>query len=656
MSSLGKYRVVRPLASGGMSELFLARQMLADDRQRAVVVKRLLRRLVEVPAQLAMFVNEGRILASLDHPNIVNVFELGTSATDYYLIMEYLRGVPLEELLKEAHAEKMDMPLDLVVHVVERTCAALEHVHNKTDELGQPLGLVHRDLNAGNLMITFLGEVKLVDFGLAKMTTSPDATRGGELKGTYAYMSPEQCQGGQLDARSDLFSLGVMLYELCCRRRLFRRNNEFSTIRAILEDPIPPPSEVNSEVPPALEAVLLKALSRPPEERFQDAAEMAGALKEAATRSGWTGGKKELAEFMDSVLAAKWEASGKTPYGAELPTMDMEGEGEDAGMVLELEALPPELKIKVAADGEQVDMEFAPMVADEEDEPVQPMAPSTPAPAKAAKKPAAPGKSTQGLVTTLKVDRPSSLSRAPKRGRRLPVILAVTLVMLIVVAGSLFLFGRKDLLGSPTTSISLSSTPPGATVYLNGVRFHGVTPLPLNEVSYDRKNNLVLVLAGHEPWQKTFTLKRGDPPTAIQATLVASENMAGKALIVISTDPAGAKVYLDGELRGKSDLELPGVESSKEHTLVLKLDGYKDKSITLDDLKPEESRMMEVKLEEQAPIDTKGKAAPRGGGGAAEPGDEDAEGGAGLEVPRAMPLPALRGEGVGETVPPTPKP
>jgi len=588
MSPQGKYRVVRPLASGGMSELFLARQILDDGRQRAVVVKRLLRRLMEVPAQLAMFVNEGRILSTLDHPNVVKVFELGTSSDNYYLIMEYLRGAPLEEVLRESAANDIKMPLELVVHVIERTCAALNHVHIAKDELAQPLGLVHRDLNAGNLMITFLGEVKLVDFGLAKMTTSPDATKGGELKGTYAYMSPEQCRGEDMDARSDLFSLGVMLYELCCRRRLFRRNNEFATLRAILEDEIPAPSKVNEEIPEALEAVILKALARPPDERFQDAPEMALALTEAATKSGLSGGQKELASFMDEVLAAKWEASGKTPYGAELPTVDI----EDGGEVLELEALPPEVKVKVAEDGEQVEMEFAPMMPDAEDDEE-----ARPAEKKASDRPS----DAEHLVTTLNVKRPAGRKKAPPRSsRRLPVIIAVTLVMLIIVAGVMIMSGKQDLLASRTASVPLSSKPPGARVYLNGKRVEGVTPVKLMGVAYGKENSLVLVLPGHEPWQKAFTLESGTEPAPIEATLVESEDMAGKATLVISTDPAGASITLDGRPQGKSDLELPGVDTKNTHTLLLQLEGYQNKTVTLDDLKPGESRFLEIKLEEQA--------------------------------------------------------
>ena len=594
MSPQGKYRVVRPLASGGMSELFLARQILDDGRQRAVVVKRLLRRLMEVPAQLAMFVNEGRILSNLDHPNVVKVFELGTSSNNYYLIMEYLRGAPLEELLREAAANKITMPLELVAHVVERTCAALNHVHTSTDELGQPLGLVHRDLNAGNLMITFIGEVKLVDFGLAKMTTSPDATKGGELKGTYAYMSPEQCRGEKMDARSDLFSLGVMLYELCCRRRLFRRNNEFATLRAILEEEIPAPSKVNEEIPEALEKVILKALARPPEERFQDAPEMALALTEATTASGLSAGQKELAAFMDNVLAAKWEASGKTPYGAELPTVDV----DDGGEMLELEALPPELKMTVAEDGEEVEMEFAPMMPDAEDEDGA----GGTAPAPPEKQAAADPTDSEKLVTTLKVKRPSTGKKAPPRSRRrLPVIIGVTLVLLIVVAGAMIMTGKQDLLAARTASVSLSSKPSGARVYLNGKRIEGTTPVQLSDVVYGQKNTLVLVLPGHEPWEKSITLERGATPENIVATLTESEDMAGKALLVISSDPAGANVFLDGEPQGKSDLELPGVDINKPHTLLLQLEGYQDKTLTLNDLKPEESRFLEIKLEEAAP-------------------------------------------------------
>ncbi len=294
MSAQGKYRIVRPLATGGMSELFLARQTLAGDRQRAVVVKRLLPRLVEVPEQLAMFVNEGRILASLDHPNVVNVFELGIANRDYFLVMEYLRGAPLDLVLREADRKGIDLPHELVVHVIRQTCAALDHVHSKTDDLGQELGLIHRDLNAGNLMITFRGDVKLVDFGLAKITASADATKGGQLKGTYAYMSPEQCRGDDMDTRSDLFSLGIMLYELCCRRRLFRRNNEFATIRAILEDPIPPPSSVTKEVSAGLEEVIMKALSRSPDDRFSSAQDMSAALEAVSRKRSWSAGPEQL--------------------------------------------------------------------------------------------------------------------------------------------------------------------------------------------------------------------------------------------------------------------------------------------------------------------------------------------------------------------------
>ncbi len=636
MSTQGKYRIVRPLATGGMSELFLARQVLDEGRQRAVVVKQLLPRLVEVPEQLAMFVNEGRILASLDHPNIVKVYELGIASDNYFLVMEYLRGVPLEALIKEASRKGEEMPYEMAAHIIGLACTALDHVHNHKDELGQPLGLVHRDLNAGNLMITFRGEVKLVDFGLAKITSSPDATKGGELKGTYAYMSPEQCRGDDLDSRSDLFSLGVMLYELCCRRRLFRRNNEFATIRAILEDPIPSPGEVNEEVPEAMQAIITRALARDREERYQSASEMGEELAEAAASNGWESGRKELADFMDDTLAEAWEASGNTPYGEVLPEIETES---SEGMVLELEALPPEVKIEVADDGEHVSMDFAP-ITDEELAEMKGHSESAASPSAVEDKP---------LVSALKVDRPAELQAPPPAKRRVPVIIAACLVPLIAAVAALLVMGKTDLFSAKVAEVALSSTPAGAMVYLNGKRYHGVTPLTLKDVPVGHKNSLVLVLAGHEPWQHSFTVGRGAQIAPISATLKQTEKVQGKSVVLVSTEPAGARVFLDGELKGKSDIEIAGVDCSTSHTIVIKLEGYEDHTESIEKLKPGEPHFLEVKLTEAAvePEPTPGKEDSPGGGAAS--GENEP-----MEIQRATPLPALGGRSVGETVPGAP--
>lgn len=350
MSQQGKYRIIRPLATGGMSELFLARQLLADGHERTVVVKRLHPRLSTEAEQVAMFVGEARILAQLDHPNIVKVYELGKAGDDYFMAMEYARGRSLEDLFNEANKRAKPLTLDLIAHLLDRICDALYHTHGRTDDNGRPLGIVHRDINPHNIQITYRGEVKLLDFGLAKSTTSEEGTKGGRLKGTWAYMSPEQCRGEPLDGRSDIFSAGIVLYELCCRRRLFRRNSEFATVRAILEDPIPPPSSVDRAIPEALDAVILKALQRPPELRFQDAREMGQALKDAASRHGWYAGTEQTAEVMYDLFPSGhmptteqedlgFEGQGPTP----VPEVEADFAEEEvsAGQVLELEALVP---------------------------------------------------------------------------------------------------------------------------------------------------------------------------------------------------------------------------------------------------------------------------------------------------------------------------
>jgi serine/threonine-protein kinase len=283
---LGRYELLGKLATGGMGEIHLARVGGDGGFEKVVVVKRLLPELVASADFVAMFLDEARIAARLDHPNVCEVYELGRDGNDYYIGMQYLAGVAFADLIASPREPDRARELRLCAGLAVQACEGLHHAHELRGADGQPLGLVHRDVSPSNLMVTTAGVVKILDFGIAKVRDSTARTALGTIKGKYAYMSPEQVRGDELDRRSDLFSLGVVLFELATHQRLFKRGSDFLAAKAILEERIPRADEIDPAVPRALADVIAKALAREREDRFASARELGVAIAEAVAPLG----------------------------------------------------------------------------------------------------------------------------------------------------------------------------------------------------------------------------------------------------------------------------------------------------------------------------------------------------------------------------------
>jgi serine/threonine-protein kinase len=282
---IGRYEVLGQLAAGGMAEILLARLSGPADFKRAVVIKRILRSYAANEAFVRMFLDEARIVASLRHPNVVHVQELGEHDGEAFLVMEYVAGENAASLLKRCVASGEPLDPRLAAHLVAEVCAGLHAAHDLTDDDGRPQNLVHRDVSPQNVLVGYDGHVKLVDFGVALVDRRGTRTEPGEVKGKFDYMSPEQGLGKPLDRRSDLFSLGIVLYELSTGRRLFKRPSAAKSIEAICREPIVPPSRAMSgsaKYPPKLEAIVMRALAKDPAARYATAAEMRLDLLEAA--------------------------------------------------------------------------------------------------------------------------------------------------------------------------------------------------------------------------------------------------------------------------------------------------------------------------------------------------------------------------------------
>jgi serine/threonine protein kinase len=283
-----------------MGEVFLAEYAGDASFRKRVVVKRLYRHLQHHPEAVRMFQDEAHVLSCLSHPNIPQVYDLGCTDGHWFLVIEHVPGHTLSELCSAATRMGAAMPLDAVVSVIEQLCDALHHAHERNDDHGRPLRIVHRDVTPYNVMITPDGFAKLLDFGVAR--TAREESKGGSLKGTLAYMAPEQVRGQRLDKRSDVFSAGVILYELTTGRRLFS-GSEIDVMTSIVERDVAPPSVCVPGFPPELERILLTALARDRARRFPSAQHLARALEELAVSLGVIATHQALARFYQMVFS-----------------------------------------------------------------------------------------------------------------------------------------------------------------------------------------------------------------------------------------------------------------------------------------------------------------------------------------------------------------
>ncbi len=296
---IGRYEIVAELASGGMAEILLARLVGPSGFERPVVIKRILPHLAREASFVDMFLDEARIVAGIVHPNVVQVQELGQDGTELFLAMEYLEGESTSGLIKRLVSRDEALDPLLAAHIVAQACAGLHAAHELVDDEGIAVNLVHRDVSPQNIFVTYGGQVKVLDFGIAKAADRITRTETGVIKGKHEYMSPEQCLGKPLDRRSDVFALGVVLYELIAAKRLFKRSNQMATLHAICEEPVPPLREVAPRVDPELAAICMRALARQREARFATAADM---RKELLARLHKLGGGSDLAETLGTLM------------------------------------------------------------------------------------------------------------------------------------------------------------------------------------------------------------------------------------------------------------------------------------------------------------------------------------------------------------------
>jgi len=451
----GSYELVAKLATGGMAEIFLARRTDAVGRGDLVVIKRILPHLADDEHFVTMFRDEAALASKLEHANVCRVFSLGHAENTWFIVMEYLHGIALSRMLTRVSKNKGKLDLRVVAGIVIQACEGLHHAHELRAPDGHLLGVVHRDVSPPNIFVGADGIVKLLDFGIAKARGASSKTRTGTVKGKNAYMSPEQILGKALDRRSDLFALGAVMYELLTVKRLFHRDSDFLTFKAITEEPIPDIRERRPDLPAAVREIVTRALARDVNARFPTARDMAVAVRTAVAPLGGPATSAELAamiadDFGDE-LAAKQQLAQQPPIAAigadssTVPTLALTSGSQQMAVAATAVERPHRGNLLPARGGELTSS------------PSWPKRPSTPPPvggvavdAAIANTPPTPPPVLPAATDEHRLDRDptTDLLRARRRG-----FLVTLLVTVLLIGGLIVAFvrtaGRSEKIATP---------------------------------------------------------------------------------------------------------------------------------------------------------------------------------------------------------------
>jgi len=572
----GKYYLLEKIATGGMAEVFKAKAFGVEGFERLLAVKRILAAIAEDTEFISMFIDEAKIAGRLNHANIVQIFDLGKSDGSYFIAMEYISGQDARAIFERYRRDKDKLGVDLACYTAMKVCEGLDYAHNKADSLGNPLNIVHRDISPQNILVSYEGEVKLCDFGIAKATGKSTQTQVGILKGKFSYMSPEQVRGLTLDRRSDLFSLSICLYELLTCERLFLGESDFETLEKIRKVEVAPPSLYNPAIPSELEDIVLKGLAKDPNQRYQTAAEMQEALQKFLFNQSLHFTNKDLAATMQAVfdedlslerqkleyyqtldLETIKEQSGE-PASKPLRTSVKRGSG--SGMAWDDDEIPTTIY-----DHPDAEAELAAVIADFDEEAgevwsdggrdsgsVLPPPPVNSGANRAvrdgrrgdsdaweriAAAPTDEVKSTPvGLPST---ERPQALyAPRPRRGNAVFVSLLVLIALILGAGLAYFLLPRGSQI-----ELSFQPTPAVVEIMLDDQRIHsGPTPTTFRDAE-PGTHRVTLWADGYQPMTQDVTLQ-ADRSYVIDWELLPVRRIAGA--FRVESQPAGAAIWIDG--------------------------------------------------------------------------------------------------------------
>lgn len=571
--AFGKYLLLERINVGGMAEVFKAKTFGVEGFERVLAIKRILPNMADDDEFINMFVDEARIAVQLSHANIVQIYELGKFHNQYYIAMEYVPGKDLRQILDYFRKKKETLPIPVAAYLTSRICEGLDYAHRRKDPGGKPLNLIHRDVSPQNILVGWEGAVKITDFGIAKAEDRASKTQAGVLKGKFGYMSPEQVRGLEIDQRSDVFALGILLYEMLTGKRLFIGESDFSTLEKVRNADVEPPTQHNPNIPPALEQVMLKCLAKERDERYQWASDLYDDLQQFLIEDTSVYNAKKMTLFMTQEFQSEIDAE----------KIKME----------EFMRLPAPNSAEAWADAQEA--HSAPHAQDD-------------TPARGEKTVIFESGFDQATAATNV--GPNALLDASPTTQRLMAGQPITTstrpanrhLSAIIIAGAAFvslLILLIYLLVSPPPemgTIRVTSPVVATNVYLDGKLVATQTPAQLEKIPAG-KHVLWGSAQGYRDKAYSFELAPGQP-AAIHIALEPVLNVVtpGEASLEVSSDPTQATVRIGGLPQGITPLVLRNPDVTRPIILEVGKAGYQTEVVTVQFEPTEKNKKVKVKL------------------------------------------------------------
>ena len=548
----GKYIILDRIAVGGMAEVFKAKAYGIRGFERLLVIKRILPHLSSDEEFVEMFIDEAKISVELNHSNICQVTDLGKIDDNFFIAMEFVNGKDLRGILKKSFITSQNLSVPQCLYIVAEVCKGLDYAHRKTNTMtGQDLGIIHRDISPQNIMVSYHGDVKIVDFGIAKTASKMHKTQAGVLKGKFGYMSPEQAEGQELDYRTDIFSVGIILFEILSGQRLFIGETDFETLEKIKNCEIPDLQSINPEISQDIQDILEKALAKHTQDRFESAMSMHQELAKVLYRDYSNFSPKDLSKQMEELFAAeiKEETENLKRSIDSIAQEDLD-QLEGLGTI----RIQKSSKAFENTPSKQSKVLISPKAALEED------------------------------VFIVREDPPSNLFSKLRS-----IILFCAIAALPLLLWNLFFktehVKKKEISETQPPeqqaqnvyySYDVESSPSGAQIFVDG-NVYGTTPTQI-ELRSDTTYNVKLSKEGYEDLLTQFTASEFENQLYYQLVPLPPE----MGTILVQSQPSGASVYQKKQKRnGTTPLELQGLDKDQSYTIEVRKDGYKNRQSSL---------------------------------------------------------------------------
>jgi len=523
--TFGRYRLLGLLGQGGMGRLYIAERRGVQGFVKIVALKRILPHLADSTRLRDMFLNEARIAARLEHPNIVATYELGEVDGKYFISMEYLPGEDLSAVISRCQPSQ-SIPVDIAAALAQQAAQGLQYAHDARDGQGRLIGLVHRDVSPRNIFVTYHGVVKLLDFGMVRNPSGPKSVPG-VFKGKYGYCAPEQLEGGRIDTRTDVFCLGIVLWECLTGSRLFDGANDVETIGAVRSRLIEPPSVLRPEVPQALDQIALRALGRDPGQRYQSAHEMSEDLDRYLLGRHNRPTNKSVGQWIESLFGAERAAlkksisQGDNAEGAlqRLNALDSARPGpRNVDRPSKHSATQPRALWSTSFEASSDDANAPEQMPTDEMASTRRVSVIEEAPADQIRPPPAPRQEPR--VSAAPREEARSSVAAPRARSRAPMVIGAVVVLAAIGGAAAFMMrgGGHDsapaaATGQTTASLELHSQPEGASIFVDGRPTGLKTPATLTGLPVGTTVKLRIDRDGYRPVSRETALSSGQPQT-----------------------------------------------------------------------------------------------------------------------------------------------